>query len=437
MAPNRLNVRWLRAAFATLALAALAVLGGCGGGSGAPNNPYAPKPVPPGPLLILPSTITVYSNTPASLSVIGGVPPYFVVSSDPTILPLGSSTSTGTIVLLPGNVTAPETVNITVTDSVGTQAQAAATVQPAPIFNTLTITPASAACGTNTVCTGQTATAAVTVTGPGGAGIPGRQVRFDVVAGAFAIESSDPANPLVATLTVTSDQFGNAQVILLATAGAPTQPGLLRATELTTGDQQTAQFTIVQTINGSSVLSVVPSTATIIGPDTATCTSGFTISYYIYGGTPPYTVASTFPNAVGLFNVPVLMSGGAFTAVTNGACVNPLVFTIRDATGLETTASLVNQLGTATPVTPMAPLNAAAPSQPVTCPAQTISVLITGGTAPYSVSTATPGVVISPAPLPAPGYVYISGMAAATKYSFLVSDASKPQQTFPFTITCM
>ena len=107
MAPNRLNVRWLRPALATLALAALALLGGCGGGSGAPNNPYAPKPVPPGPLLIIPSSITVYANTPATMTIIGGVAPYFVSSGNPSILPLGSSTSTGTIVLLPGNVSVP------------------------------------------------------------------------------------------------------------------------------------------------------------------------------------------------------------------------------------------------------------------------------------------------------------------------------------------
>src|SRR2546422_907538 len=127
--------------------------------------------------------------------------------------------------------------------------------------------PASAACGANAICSGQTATAKVTVTGLGGVGIPNRQVRFDVVSGAFAIQSNDPANPLVSTLTVVSDQFGVAQVIIQANANAPTQPALLRATELTTGNQQTAQFTIVQTINGAAVLSVVPSDATITGPD--------------------------------------------------------------------------------------------------------------------------------------------------------------------------
>jgi len=442
MAPNRLNVRWLRPVFATLALAALVVLGGCGGGSGAPNNPYAPKPVAPGPLLILPSAITVYSNTPASLAVTGGVLPYFVVSSDPTKLPLASSTSTGTIVLLPGTVVAAESVQITVTDSASTQATATATVQPAPIFNTLTITPASAACGANTICSGQTATAAVTVTGPGGAGIPGRQVRFDVISGAFAIESSDPANPLVASLTVVSDQFGKAQVILQANVSAPTQPAQLRATEVTTGEQQTAQFTIVQTVNGSTVLSVVPSTATITGPDSATCSAGFTIAYYIYGGTPPYTVASTFPNAVGIFNTPVLTSGGAFTAVTNGTCVNPLTFTIRDATGLETTATLINQLGTAAPPTPPpSPIVVSPPSYKVgpgvnTCTGKTFNFTISGGTPPFSVASS--GAVVVPSPVAtSPGSFGISNFVDGSGlHTIFIGDGSKPQLTATPSVTC-
>src|SRR5207237_8029213 len=157
----------------------------------------------------------------------------------------------------------------------GTRPPGPVRCNPPPLFNTLTVTPASAACGAHAICSGQTATAKVTVTGLGGVGIPNRQVRFDVVSGAFAIQSNDPANPLVSTLTVVSDQFGVAQVIVQATAGVATQPALLRATELTTGNQQTAQFTIVQTINGSTVLSVVPSDVTFVGADTTQCTNNF------------------------------------------------------------------------------------------------------------------------------------------------------------------
>ena len=447
MAPNRINARWLPSILILLALAALGSLGGCGGGSGAPNNPFAPPPTTPGPLSILPPSATVYSNTPAILTITGGVPPYFVVSSNTAILPVGASVTSGTIVLLPANVLADTAVLITAQDSAGTRTTATVTVKPAPIFNTLTIRPASAACGANAICSGQTATAKVIVTGLGGVGIPNRQVRFDVVSGAFAIQSNDPANPLVSTLTVVSDQFGVAQVIIQANANAPTQPALLRATELTTGNQQTAQFTIVQTINGAAVLSVVPDTATITGSDTVTCSSGFRIDYFIYGGTPPYTVVSTFPTAVTLVNSVVLAPGLSFTAITNGTCVDPLVFSIRDAVGLQTTATLHNVLGTAAPPTAPPPgLDASPGTQTVaSCTGKTISELITGGTAPYSVSAQTvnghtPIVTNSdgsPLPLAAPGYVQISGMVTGDgTYNFLVSDASTPQQTTSFRITC-
>ena len=447
MAPNRMNAHWLRLALTAIAFGALAVLGGCGGGSGAPNNPFAPPPTTPGPVTILPAAATVYANTPATLTVIGGVPPYFVVSSNTAVLPVGASVTNGTIVLLPANVLANTAVTITATDTVGTKATATVTVNPAPIFNTLTVTPASAACGTNSICSGGTATATVTVTGAGGVGIPNRQVKFDVVAGAFAIESSDPANPLVSTLTVVSDQFGVAHVIIQATAGAATQPALLRATELTTGNQQTAQFTIVQTINGSAVLSVVPSTATITGPDTSTCSSGFRIDYYIFGGTPPYMVVSPFPGAVTLLNPTVLASGQPFSAITNGTCVNPLTFSITDSGGLNTTATLINTPGTTAPPTAPPPSLSASPgSQSVAgCSGKTVSVLLTGGTPPYSVSASTLNSVTpvvtnsdgSALPVPAPGYINISGMATgAGTYNFIVSDSGVPQQTATFKITC-
>jgi hypothetical protein len=442
MAPTRIDARWLRFILASLALAALAVLGGCGGGSGAPNNPYAPPPPVPGPLSILPSTATVYSNTPAILTITGGVAPYFVVSSNTAILPVAVSVTNGTIVLLPANVLADTVVLITVQDSAGTKATATITVKPAPIFNTLTITPASAACGANTICSGQTATASVTVTGAGGVGIPNRQVRFDVVTGAFAIQSNDPANPLVATLTVVSDQFGVARVIIQANSNAPTQPAFLRATELTTGNQQTAQFTIVQTINGSAVLSVVPDTATITGPDTQNCSSGFRIDYFIYGGTPPYTVVSTFPGAVTLINPTVLAAGMPFSAITNGTCVDPLVFSIRDSAGLQTTATLSNVPGTTPPPTPPpSPLDASPGNQTVAlCTGKTVSVQITGGTAPYSVSASTVNghtPTVTPQPLTAPGFVQISGMFTGDgTYNFIVADSSTPQMTATFKIVC-
>jgi hypothetical protein len=444
MAPNRINARWLRFILAPLALAALAILGGCGGGSGAPNNPFAPPPPVPGPLSILPSTATVYSNTPTTLTITGGVAPYFVVSSNTSILPVGASVTNGPIVLLPANVLADTAVLITVQDSAGTKATATVTVRPSPIFNTLTITPASAACGANSICSGGTATAKVTVTGAGGVGIPNRQVRFDVVTGAFAIQSNDPANPLVSTLTVVSDQFGVAQVIIQATPGVPTQPAFLRATELTTGNQQTAQFTIVQTINGSAVLSVVPSDVTFLGQDSTQCSNNFRADYYIFGGTPPYQVFATPPAGVTLTHVPVLVAGGFFTAITNGNCVDPEVLLIVDASGLQTTATLHNLVGTTPPTPPTPPPTLVVSPASYTQTACVIGTtqftfLVTGGTPPFNASSTGPVGAPSPAFMPSGPATFTvtwAGPGITGTAFVIVVDSNVQQQTATAQITC-
>ena len=324
MTETRLSAAWLRPSSALLAIAGVLALSACGGGSGAPNNPYAPGPGTPAALSILPATFTAYAGTPATLTVSGGVPPYHAFSSDTSVLPVSLAAGSNTIVLLPAAVSAATNVTVSVQDAAGTTVSATVVVQPAPLLNGLTITPNSTACGTNAICSGQTAVASVTVTGNGGGGIANRQVRFDVISGDFAITSGNPGAPLGPTLTVVTDANGVAQVVIKANAVAFTQSALLRATEVTTGNQVTAQFTIVQTINGSAVLSVVPDDATITGA-TAACSTGFRVDYYIYGGTPPYRVTSTFPDGVTLVNSTVAVSGGFFEAITNGTCVDPLV----------------------------------------------------------------------------------------------------------------
>ncbi len=459
MAPNRMIARWLQATLALFALGGLLALGGCGGGSGAPNNPYNPPPETPGPLFVLPSALTAFSNTPTTLTISGGAPPYQVFSSNPSALPVAQTSINGDIVLLPAAVAADTTVLITVQDAIGQRASSTVTVRAAPIFNTLTIKPSSAACGANTICSGQTGTVTVTVLGPGGVGIPNRQVRFDVVDGEFAIQSNNPATPLVQTLTAVSDSVGVATVVIQANVGAPTQPAFIRATELTTGNQVTGQFTIVQTNNGAAVLSVVPPTATITGVFTDECVAGFAVDYFIFGGTPPYRVTNTFPTTVTLVNNIVPVSGGSFRAITTTACVNPAVFSIVDATGLQTTATLINKPGTTTPTPPPVtpPSVFATPGQIDAtisgCDGNTFNFAIAGGTPPYNVvATGTFGTnkvqpQINPQTLAAAGIVQVSGLIGSpgpadgfpagqgqNRYSFTVVDSLGTADNF--TVIC-
>ena len=440
MVVNRLTARWLRWIFTCFALAGLAFLGGCGGGSGAPNNPF--KPVPPAPtaVSILPPTSVAYSNTPTTLTVSGGVPPYTVVSNNSAILPVAQANTTGTIVLLPANVVSDTAVIITVRDSIGQTATATVTVKAAPIFNTLTITPNSSACGANSICSGQSATAKVTVTGPGGAGIPNRQVRFDVVSGAFSIHTTDPANPFVSTLTVVSDQFGVAQVILQAAAGVPTQPAQLRATDVTTGFQQTAQFTIVQTINGSAILSVIPSDITFLGADTTQCSNNFRGDYFIFGGQPPYQVSATPPGAVFFQNVPVTTQGGFFTVISNGTCTTAAGITliIVDATGVQTTATFHNLPGTTPPTPPTPPATLVVVPASVTganCNgSNSFGFAIGGGTPPFNVAAGP--VVMQPTVNDKGTFTVQPSINPGGTVSIGVVDSGSPQQAASASITC-
>jgi len=447
MVRNHLKASLLRPLLALLGFVGLLALGGCGGGSGAPNNPFAPGPSAPGPLFVLPPTITVYSHTPATLTVSGGAAPYAAFSSNSAILPVGQIVNGATVVLLPNDVAADTNVVITIQDAIGQTATSAVTVRAAPIFNTLTITPARTACGTNAVCSGDLATAKVVVTGNGGAGIPGRTVKFDVVSGAFFILSNNPAQPLVSTLTVVSDSTGSATVTLQAAVNAPTQPAQLRATEVASGNSVNGVFTIVQQTDGSAILSVVPDTATITGSDTLHCSSNFRVDYYIYGGTPPYTVASTFPSGATLLNSRVEVSGGFFGVVTNGTCVNPLVFTIVDSVGRQTKANLINQPGTTEPPTPPTPptpgalvVTPTSQTPSTTCVGKTFQYLVTGGTTPYSATALTVPTQAAPvvATIAANGLLSVSAVTGPfpSTTSIVIQDQSSPQKSVIATLTC-
>src|SRR5205823_3010016 len=170
------------------------------------------------------------------------------------------------------------------------------------------------------------------------------------------------------------------------------QFGTIRATDVASGSSVLGQFTISQFVNGNSVLSVIPTgVTTFTGPDTAHCSTGAQANFYVFGGTPPYMVATNFPTAVSLLGVPVSASGGAFTVVTNGQCFTGLTFAITDAAGrtLLTPPTVENVVGTSAPVVPLAiiPTDFPIGGVPMACVnGQTVSFLISGGSGKYSAS---------------------------------------------------
>jgi len=432
---------WLRGRLRTFAgLAAVAgalALSACGGGSGAPNNFFDAF------MSVSPPSATAYSGVPTSLTIDGGAGPFQAASSDSGALAV--SVSGRTVVLLANNVTADTAVNVTIKD-LGplinqTEIIVPVTVRASALGNSLTIIPLSGDCGT-AVCSGQTALATVKVLSAQGSPL-GRAVRFDVIGSSYAIVTNNPAQPLASSLTVLTDSTGTASVILQVNAGAPTQFAQLRVTDVASGQQLTGSFTIQQNTNGSTVLTVVPDTVTIKGPFKGECNSGFVTEYFIFGGTPPYRVSSTFPGAVSLSNSTVNTNGGSFRATTNGTCVNPLLFSIVDATGLQTTAELNNVEGE-NERAPTAPALSVTPQVIPTgagnCDSLNAVILVTGGTAPYNIvqtSASVPGV--PPVLLGSAGttaLVFPASPDTAVDYVFAVQDSSTPKKTANFTYNC-
>ncbi|MBS0326517.1 MAG: hypothetical protein JSS46_08230 [Proteobacteria bacterium] len=335
---------WLRPLLTLAALAGVLSLAACGGGGGSPNNPYQPGG---GALTITPASASGYSGVPFTLTISGGTPPYTAASSNPALLAVPAEASGTSLVVLPGTVATATGVAFTVTDSLGRQQTSTFTVNPMlflPASITITGNTNCAASGA-TLCSGQDGTASVQVTGPGGGPLANRPVRFDVVQGNFTI--SPPGGSPVTSLVVNTDQNGNATVRLVVAVSAPTQIATISATDVTSGSQVLGQFTIAQYTNGASLLTVIPSTVTFTGPDSANCTAGAQASFYIFGGTPPYTVVASFPQAVTIRGAPVLSSGGGFTITTTGICVNPMTLVITDATGRTATSpTVINQTNT-------------------------------------------------------------------------------------------
>jgi hypothetical protein len=230
---------------------------------------------------------------------------------------------------------------------------------------------------------------------------------------------------------------------------AATQVATVRATDVTSGSSVVGQFTISQFINGNSVLSVIPTgVTTFTGPDTAHCASGASATFYVFGGTPPYTIATNFPQAITISGNPVMRSGGGFTITTNGTCFTGLTFAITDAAGrtLLTPPTASNVLGTA-PVPPQSLLVTALGSTTLTncSTGAQAQFVITQGTAPFFVAVdstsgglTSPGITDPTSGIAAGDTVTFSGITgpSGAKVIYRIGDAGSPTQFKTITFTC-
>lgn len=374
-----------------LALASFAILSSCGSGavSGTPavNDPTK--------ITILPGTATAFSGLPTTFVITGGTGSYIVASDNQAIIPVSGGVTGGTLTIVPNPVTADTTVNLTVRDT-GTAAPVSAkvTVKPGTVANNITVA-ASSTQGTSclpagvaqAVCSGGDALVSTTIS-QGGIPLPARAVRFDVVTGNFSFITTDPvtgADTLSNTVTVITDQAGNAQARIRVQADAPNQTALLQVTDVGTGAFQRTAFTIAQATGSSPGFFTSPESITFQGPNTSSCAdSSVSATVFVFGGTPPYTVSNT-TNAYSVSRDSVSFSGGSFDVTPVGICVGTpgLPIVVRDSSGRTATTTVANLPGTQqAPVFAVSPL-----AVTLTSCTSTASVIASGGTGTYVAST--------------------------------------------------
>ncbi len=452
------------------ALAALSLLSGCGGGgavtpSCADTNscPVVVPPVVIPPLVVSPGTLNAYAGVPVVVTIISGVGPFQVFTSDATVLPVTQVVPGAAITLVPTNVDADRQVLLTVRDAAGQSTTVAVTVKATPLIGAMTVTPANASLcgalgvpiGTVAICSGETASASLTLKSANALPISNRQVRFDVILGPYSFALDREATVFAKTITVTTDQNGQAIVTIRSDAGVPTQVSLIRGTDVSSGNRVDASFTILQATSGTPAYSVSPAKASITGYYVNTCGAG-SVSYVIYGGTAPYTVFASSLSSISLESgntrgqtVIVPRSGASFSAFSLGsACAgtSTTLLTITDATGRVITASFDLIAGTV--ALPVAPdpndLIVTPPDARIVCTVGSVVVFtISGGTSPYTVATDRPYVPPAVAETTPSNGTTVSGANVRLNQSFApgtvinVAVADAKSKTKAATITCV
>jgi hypothetical protein len=323
-----------------IAIAATGLISGLSAcGSGAVGSPPDTTPVPSTPLAVSPPAADLFPDVPTTFTITGGKPGYSAFSSNSVVLPVTATLPGTTFTVIPGPVTAETAVDITVKDAANASASAKATVKPSTLINQITFTPSAptaTGCGT-ALCSGNDAQVVVKAA-LNGVALRSRQIRFDAFQGNFQIVTPGTNVPVNSLVALTDGQ-GDAVVRIIATAGAPTQVATLQISDVTGGQTRKYSFNIIQQISGIGVLSILPSESVVIkgAPGVAGTLDGVgkcpsaQVDYLIFGGTPPYSVASSRPDIAAIAASVVQVSGGRFNVAVRDC--GQVVFIITDATG--------------------------------------------------------------------------------------------------------
>jgi hypothetical protein len=395
------SIRSFLAGSLSVALASF-LLVSCGGGGAGNSDPVG------GPPQILPSTGTLYAGVEYTFTLAGGRAPYFLSSSEPSVLPVPFKVDGHTVSLIPANTAVVDTglppnslpvrtVVITMRDSIGSTAGTQG-LQVAQNFLTgysLGFTSncvAAASGGAPPACAGGETVLELTAAINGNL-LGFREYRFEVVRGPFfftnipgvpgVVPPSGTLGPGGATWTTRTDHEGDAHAIIRVNNNVGTQIGVLRVVDVATGASTQYTFNITG-VPLSGALVAIPEEFTLAGPNSATCGTG-TGDFLVFDGTPPYTAVSTFPdvllvNALDNTNSNVSNTQPGqfrFSATNPFFCMDPGTIVVRDANNRQVIVEVTTEQGTGDPPPP--PMSATPGSLTLPCGGAGSVILLGGG----------------------------------------------------------
>lgn len=172
-----------------------------------------------------------------------------------------------------------------------------------------------------------------------------------------------------------------------------------------------------QFLNFSVQISVATNNSPLtVFPSTSTVPVGGNVNMMISGGVIPYSVTALSPAIASVSPASVTTNGGTF--MVTGIAAGTANITVRDATG---TVIPVIAIITQTSTTPLTVF----PSTPAISVGGQVNVMISGGIAPYSVTSLSPAIAsVSPASVTTDGGTYtVTGITAGTA-NITVRDAA-------------
>jgi hypothetical protein len=368
------------------ALASAFLLSSCGGGGASTT------PVDPTGLQLIPATAVWYAGAPNTLTIVGGIPPFTVASSEPALLNLPATTDSHTIVVIPNNPSVIDagippgglpvrTTTITVHSANGLTATSS--IQIAQNFLTgygFTFGATTCQASASPCAGGETAIIFDATTN--GLILQDRVFRIERVRGPFQFVDPINSNNQTDAINVVSDHQGRFTVVIRVAAGIPTQVGVIKITDLSSGANVTETFNINGT-PATGQLTVIPTSVSLTGPNGTICGFG-TFDVLVFDGATPYTamcpnpqiqvVNTTSTSQPGRFTFNV---GGSTTCLTGEQCV------ITDAFGARTTFTVTTVKGVNPPTTPLT----VSPNTLTLACGQTGNVTVVGGNGNYQANS--------------------------------------------------